>query len=78
VLEPDKAQAVAVVMHELATNAAKCGALSVPDGRVDVSWSREADGRLAISWVETGGPPAARPSAGVLDRASSRALSAAR
>jgi PAS domain S-box-containing protein len=55
-LEPDAAQAVAVALHELATNASKYGALSVPDGRVHVEWSRAADGRLVLRWTETGGP----------------------
>ena len=46
-LEPSAAQAIAVIVHELATNAAKYGALSVPKGRVQIEWSRAADGRLA-------------------------------
>jgi PAS domain S-box-containing protein len=54
-LEPDAAQAIAVALHELATNAAKYGALSVPDGHVHVEWSRGA--RLVLRWTETGGPP---------------------
>jgi two-component sensor histidine kinase len=58
-------QAVAMVLHELVTNAAKYGALSSPDGRVSVHWDRPADAAgatLAIAWRETGGPPVA-PSA---------------
>ena len=55
-LEPDAAQSVAVILHELATNAAKYGALSTPQGRVQVEWSRAADGRLVLRWTETGGP----------------------
>jgi two-component sensor histidine kinase len=55
-LEPSAAQTIAVTLHELATNAAKYGALSVPKGRVQVEWSRAADGRLVLSWTETGGP----------------------
>lgn len=46
---------VALVVHELATNAAKYGALSVPGGRVHISWA-VAKGRLALSWAEKGGP----------------------
>ena len=46
---------VALVVHELATNAAKYGALSVPGGRVRISWA-VAKGRLALSWEEKGGP----------------------
>jgi PAS domain S-box-containing protein len=55
-LEPDAAQAIAVTLHELATNAAKHGALSVPNGRIDLSWLHEADGRLILRWREIGGP----------------------
>jgi two-component sensor histidine kinase len=55
-LDPSAAQTIAVTLHELATNAAKYGALSVPKGRVQVEWSRAADGRLVLSWTETGGP----------------------
>jgi two-component sensor histidine kinase len=53
-------QAVAMVLHELVTNAAKYGALSSPNGRVSVHWDPPADGgagTLAIAWRETGGPP---------------------
>jgi len=46
---------VALVVHELATNAAKYGALSVPDGRVRISWA-VAKGRLVLSWEEKDGP----------------------
>ena len=51
---------VALVVHELATNAAKYGALSVPGGRVSISWA-VAEGRLALSWQEKGGPVIAAP-----------------
>ena len=54
-LEPNAAQTVAVTLHELATNAAKYGALSVPEGKVQVEWSRAAD-KLVLRWTETGGP----------------------
>lgn len=54
VLEPDMAQTVAVAMHELATNAAKYGALSNPGGHVEVEWS-QADRHLTIRWSEVGG-----------------------
>ena len=60
-LEPDAAQAIAVALHELATNAAKYGALSVPDGHVRVEWSHEQNGRLVLRWIETGGPPVEPP-----------------
>jgi PAS domain S-box-containing protein len=55
-LAPNTAQAIAVILHELATNAAKYGALSVPAGRIDLKWSQEADARLVLRWSETDGP----------------------
>jgi PAS domain S-box-containing protein len=55
-LEPNAAQVVAVTLHELATNAAKYGALSVPNGRISLTWTHNADGRLVLHWTETGGP----------------------
>ena len=57
-------QAVAMVIHELVTNAAKHGALSSPDGRVSVSWDRtgtDAEAILTITWREIGGPPTTAP-----------------
>ncbi|HEY0434993.1 MAG TPA: hypothetical protein VGC92_00020 [Phenylobacterium sp.] len=61
-LSPAAAQALAMALHELATNAAKYGSLSVPAGRVSVSWTRKGRGALAIRWTESGGPEVARPS----------------
>ncbi len=61
VLKPDLAQAIAVALHELATNAAKYGALSVATGQVRIEWSRAADGRLVLRWTEAGGPPVHPP-----------------
>jgi PAS domain S-box-containing protein len=55
-------QALAMVLHELVTNAAKYGALSTPHGRVEVSWTSEAGigaENLAIAWREIGGPAVA-------------------
>lgn len=60
-LEPNTAQTLAVVCHELATNAAKYGALSAGDGRIAVAWSSATDGRLVLTWTETGGPPVSVP-----------------
>jgi len=60
-VSPENAQTVAIALHELATNAAKYGALSVPEGRVDVSWS-SFEGRLSLTWKETGGPHVTPPS----------------
>ncbi|WP_454624983.1 HWE histidine kinase domain-containing protein [Bradyrhizobium cenepequi] len=54
------AQAIAVSVHELATNAAKYGSLSSPSGRIEVSW-RTDDTNLALHWKETGGPRVAEP-----------------
>jgi two-component sensor histidine kinase len=60
-LAPNTAQAMAVILHELATNAAKYGALSVPAGRVDLKWSHKADGRLSLQWSEADGPAVQMP-----------------
>jgi PAS domain S-box-containing protein len=58
-------QAVAMVLHELVTNAAKYGALSTSNGSVSVNWDKSADEREAtkvtIVWREHGGPPVAAP-----------------
>jgi two-component sensor histidine kinase len=61
-LEPNAAQAIAVILHELATNAAKYGALSVPKGQIDLKWSHGADGRIVLRWTETAGPAVQTPS----------------
>ena len=60
-LEPDAAQAIAITLHELATNAAKYGALSTSNGQVRLEWAQVADGRLRLRWIETGGPVAQEP-----------------
>jgi two-component sensor histidine kinase len=51
---------LALIFHELTTNAVKYGALSTPYGHVDVTWGIDA-GRLDLDWVESGGPPATTP-----------------
>src|SRR5215831_13373508 len=61
ILKPDAAQAIAVALHELATNAAKYGALSGAKGEVDVKWSCAADDRVMLRWTEAGGPPVNLP-----------------
>jgi PAS domain S-box-containing protein len=61
VLEPNVAQALAVIVHELATNAAKYGALSVPGGRVEIKWARSPANGLAFHWMEVGGPSVTPP-----------------
>jgi len=53
--------AMSAAVQELSTNAAKYGALSVEQGRLDVSWSRQDDGRIAFSWIERDGPPVHKP-----------------
>lgn len=61
---PRATLALSLMLHELATNAVKYGALSVPNGRVGVTWSiRQDDGRdqLVLEWSERGGPPAVEP-----------------
>jgi PAS domain S-box-containing protein len=60
-LKPQAGQAVAMVLHELATNAAKYGALSTKKGRVSIRWDRQPNGHprshLVFEWQEIGGPP---------------------
>jgi PAS domain S-box-containing protein len=61
ILAAAEIQAMAMVLHELVTNAAKYGALSALDGRVSVSWDRRPNGsageNLVLVWREVGGPP---------------------
>ncbi len=51
---------LSLIVHELATNAAKYGALSSPHGRLDISWRADAND-VALDWVESGGPPVRAP-----------------
>jgi PAS domain S-box-containing protein len=63
-LSSAETQALAMVIHELVTNAAKYGALSRPDGRVSVIWDHATAGSttvLTITWREHGGPPIVAP-----------------
>jgi PAS domain S-box-containing protein len=65
VLVPEAGQAMAMVLHELATNAAKYGALSTNEGRVSIQWGRRLNGhppRLVLEWQESGGPAVIAPS----------------
>ena len=57
-LKPEAAQNLGLALHELAANAARFGALSVPDGRLSVTWERcdGAGGGLALDWREQNGP----------------------
>jgi two-component sensor histidine kinase len=59
-IPPGAAPALALVLHELATNALKHGALSSPGGRVDLSWTAAGD-VLMLDWREAGGPAVAGP-----------------
>ena len=63
-LPPAMAVSLGMIFHELATNAAKYGALSTGDGRVFVDWSVQdlTDRKLVILWREQGGPPVSEPS----------------
>jgi PAS domain S-box-containing protein len=60
-LEQQPAQAIALALHELTTNAVKYGALSIPSGRIAVSWRLQSGNRLFVRWSETGGPQVTPP-----------------
>ena len=59
-LQPATAQGLALALHELATNAAKHGALSSPGGKIALDWQLEGDA-LTLHWAENGGPSIAQP-----------------
>jgi two-component sensor histidine kinase len=60
-LTASAAQPLSMALHELATNAAKYGALSTPNGRVAIEWVRNPDGRVILRWIESGGPAVTVP-----------------
>jgi two-component system, chemotaxis family, CheB/CheR fusion protein len=63
-LSADRSVLLALVLHELATNAVKYGALSNGSGRVRVEWEVESNGkasRIMLTWKESGGPPVKPP-----------------
>jgi two-component sensor histidine kinase len=66
IVTPEAAQNIGLAVHELSTNAAKYGALSVPEGRVEVRWQSVRPGsdeaRFCMSWTEKGGPEVRSPS----------------
>ncbi len=83
-LKPEAAQSLGLALHELATNATKYGALSVPQGKVDIFWHAtpsDAASRFRLTWQETGGPDVVIPTSKgfghtVFDRMITQALSA--
>lgn len=60
-LAPNDALSLGLALHELATNAAKYGALSTPSGRVAIKWRLLDGGICEVEWQESGGPPVAAP-----------------
>jgi two-component system CheB/CheR fusion protein len=83
-LQPGAALAFGMVVHELATNAVKHGALSTPSGHISVIWKEAEKGGepvLSLKWIERGGPEAKRPAragfgSGLIDRELKHALRA--
>jgi PAS domain S-box-containing protein len=72
-LAPAQALTLSLALHELATNAVKYGALSVPDGNIDLAW--RVDEMVELQWIETGGPAVTPPTrAGFGSRILTRAL----
>jgi two-component sensor histidine kinase len=69
-LDPQSALHLALVVHELATNARKYGAHSAGDGHVNVQWSVQSgpSQTLILNWRETGGPPVTVPPSADLER----------
>ena len=65
ILRAQAGVALTMILHELATNAAKYGALSTPHGTLDVNWQREDSGgrpQIRLRWIEAAGPPVKTPS----------------
>ena len=60
-IQAEAAQSLGLVIHELATNAGKYGALSTSSGALAVGWRWEPERRLVLTWRETGGPPTLPP-----------------
>ena len=61
-LNPQAYSTMALVLHELVTNSTKYGSLSVPEGTVDLGWTRNERGDLNIHWRDVGGPAVRTPS----------------
>ena len=66
VVTAEATQAIGLAIHELATNAIKYGSLSVPEGKVKISWAFDSESlasrKLLLRWVEHGGPRVVPPS----------------
>jgi two-component sensor histidine kinase len=63
-LSPEAVQNFGLILHELTTNSIKYGALSNPNGMIDIAWRRDTDedhDLLNVTWVESGGPAAVAP-----------------
>jgi two-component system CheB/CheR fusion protein len=60
-LHPTHALAISLIIHELATNAVKHGALSAAEGKVNVGWTPRGEGQLELTWREEDGPPVSAP-----------------
>ena len=76
-LSPRQAVVISMIIHEIATNAAKYGALSNRSGTVTLDWSIVADNplrRLRLNWTETGGPPRSRLGLSAAPRSSGPAV----
>ena len=58
---PEFVQSMALILHELTTNAVKHGALSKPNGQVKLSWSKPSQGNIRLVWQESGGSSSAPP-----------------
>jgi two-component sensor histidine kinase len=66
VVKSRQALALSLAIHELATNAMKYGALTMPSGRVSINWTSEdqaGEPKFVFTWQEAGGPPASEPAA---------------
>lgn len=60
-LTPNSAVTMSMILHEMATNAVKYGALSADEGLVEVHWTLDGDHSLTLIWRERGGPPVTAP-----------------
>lgn len=60
-LPAEQVQPFSMIMHEMATNAVKHGALSAPDGKVEVVWRADRRRQVELTWRERGGPPVGPP-----------------